>query len=300
MKKRFACILFAFSALSLGAKDVQSGEYFVTQSWLQETDFKRPYLVNVPKEAHSESRPVLIFLHGNGGNAKGAMRGFMHRNKTLSVTCILVFAQGYKESWNIVSERAQSDDLGFIETIVTTLGTFDNVQKETFTIMGSSNGAALANQIAIETKLPQIKNYVCMVSHLNGYQHDGKHFKAKGADNNYTAIALPMTGKRILNISGDSDDLVPYKGGPSKAIPAKGGRLTFVDAEQSIFLWARHFGYTGEKLIEPTAIKGQLEMFSYLDGDVVHYKAVGSRHNAGGALTEELLLEFLNHDQASR
>jgi poly(3-hydroxybutyrate) depolymerase len=254
----------------------------------------------VPKDAPSDPRPVLIFLHGNGGNAKGAMRGFMHRNKTLSATCILVFAQGYKESWNIVSERAQSDDLGFIEEIVTKLGTFDNVQKETFTILGSSNGAALANQIAIETKLPQIKNYVCMVSHLNGYQHDGKHFKAKGVDNNYTANAHPMTGKRILNISGDSDDLVPYKGGPSKGIPAKDGRLPFVDAEESIFLWAKHFGHTGEKLTEPTSIKGQLEAFSYLDGDVVHYKAVGSRHNAGGALTEKLLLEFLNHDQASR
>ena len=55
----------------------------------------------------------------------------------------MVFAQGYRESWNIVSERSKADDRGFIEAIVLKLATFKNVDSNDFTIMGVSNGAAL-------------------------------------------------------------------------------------------------------------------------------------------------------------
>ena len=47
-----------------------SGEYFVTQSWSQEQDFKRPYYVQVPEGVEGKL-PVFVFLHGNGGNGKG-------------------------------------------------------------------------------------------------------------------------------------------------------------------------------------------------------------------------------------
>ena len=159
--------------------------------------------------------------------------------------------------------------------------------------MGISNGAALVNQIAIETKLPNIKNYISAVSPLNGFQHDGKNFKSRGEENNYEVIAKPLSGVRLLNISGTDDPLVPYGGGPSRAIPAKGGKLPFVDAEESIFLWAKKMGYEGKKLGEASKVDGKIEVFSYLDGDVVHFKVNAHGHNATQALREELLLKFL-------
>ena len=79
----------------------------------------------------------------------------------------MVFPDGYLKSWNIVSERSKADDRSFIETIVTKLCAYDNVQKDNFTIMGNSNGAALVNQLAIECRLPNIRNYVTGVSPLN-------------------------------------------------------------------------------------------------------------------------------------
>jgi poly(3-hydroxybutyrate) depolymerase len=151
----------------------------------------------------------------------------------------------------------------------------------------------LVNQMAIETKLPSIRNYVAVVSPLNVWQHDGTHFKAKGDDNNYKTPVVPMTGKRLLNVSGTEDRLVPYRGGPSRGIPAKGGKLAFVDAEESIFLWAKAMGYDGDKLAQPTRVDGRLEIFSYLDGAVVHYKAVGQGHGSGGAISESVLFGFL-------
>ena len=214
------------------AEQLKSGAYYITQSWSQETAFKRPYYVSIPESADQQKFPVFIFLHGHGGNAKGAMNEFMRRHTTMAGRYVMVFPNGYKTGWNIMSEYSKADDLGFIEAIVKKLSTYDrvsstydNIQKDNFSVMGNSNGAALVNQLAIESKLPNLRNYVSAVSPLNVYQHDGKNFKAKGADNNYQAVAIPMTGKRLMNISGTTDDLVPYHGGLSKHIPAKDGKV---------------------------------------------------------------------------
>ncbi len=204
---------------------------------------------------------------------------------------------GYLKSWNIVSEHSNADDRGFIEAIVLKLATFENVDPNNFSIMGASNGAALVNQLAIESKLPNIRNYISGVSPLNVWQYDGKHFKAKGDDNNYHVAATPMTGKRLRNISGTDDKLVPYHGGPSKVIPAKDGKLAFVAAEESTFVWARQMGYEGEQLTVPTRTSGNLEIFSYLSGDVVHCKVNNEGHGATHGISEEMLLGGENAGQ---
>jgi len=279
------------------SEELPSGEYAVTQSWSQEKDFQRPFYVNVPENSESQKMPVLIFLHGNGGNAQEAMRGFIRQRKTIASQYIMVFPQGYRESWNIVSERSRADDLGFIEAIVLKLATHENVDPNNFTIMGASNGAALVNQLAIESRLPNIRNYISGVSQLNVWQYDGEHFKAKGDDNNYRTVANPANGKRLMNISVVKDEIVPYEGGPSKAIPAKNGKLAFVAAEESTFVWARHMGYEGRRLMEPTRVEGSAEVFSYLDGDIVHCKVNNEGHGAVHGVSEKLLLDFLNRDE---
>ena len=273
-----------------------SGDYYVTQSWSQERSFKRLYHVHVP-EAKPQQLPVLVFLHGNGGNAPEAMRGFIRRRRKIASRYILVFPQGYRESWNIVSERSKADDLRFIEAIVQKLAAFKNVDSKNFTIMGASNGAALVNQLAIESNLSNVRNYISGVSQLNEWQYDGRNFKAKGDDNNYRTVATPANGKRLLNISGVKDRLVPYHGGHSTAIPAKDGKLAFVAAEESTFLWARHMGYMGEQLRRPSSTVENVEIFSYLDGDVVHYKVTNEGHGATHGISEDLLLKFLNGNQ---
>ena len=108
------------------------------------------------------------------------------------------------------------------------------------------------DELAVECRLPNIRNYLSGVSPLNVFQHDGQNIKAKGDDNNYQAVATPLTGRHLMNISGTDDRLIPYRGGPSRVIPAKNGKLGFVDAEESIFPWAKAMGYKGEKLSRPS------------------------------------------------
>lgn len=297
----FAATLVLLSSASASAQRVTSGQYSVTQSWSQEKSYDRPYFVNVPKVKNADQQlPVLIFLHGNGGNAKDAMRGFHRGRKRITARYITVFPQGYRESWNIVSERSKADDLGFIESIVQKLASFKNVDPDDFTIMGASNGAALVNQLAIESKLANIRNYISGVSQLNSWQYDGQQFKAKGDDNNYREVASPAKGKRLLNISGVKDKLVPYSGGPSRVIPAKDGKLAFVHAEESTFVWARRMGYKGEQLSKPNRTVENVDVFSYLGGDVVHYKVTNEGHGATHGISEQSLLDFLNSAKPKR
>lgn len=86
--------------------------------------------------------------------------GFSRHRKTIASQYITVFPQGYRESWNIVAERSKADDCEFIEAIVGKLTKADNVDPKNFTIMGSSNGSALVNQLMIESDLSHVRNYI--------------------------------------------------------------------------------------------------------------------------------------------
>ena len=290
--------LFYSIALLLGSHlvgftlELESGSYTINQDWSQEQDYERSYFVHVPDG--EEPLPLFIFLHGNGGNAERSMQGFTRRYKELSKRYNMVFAQGYLKSWNIVSERSKAPDREFIEAIVTELAEYSNVKASGAVLMGSSNGAALVNQFAIETQLDHFSHYITVVSQLNAWQHDGTAFKAKGGDNNYTKSVVPLRSKCLMNVSGVDDRLVPYSGGLSKGIRAKDGKLAFVDAEKSSYLWAQHYGYTGEQLSQPSESSEAMDTYSYLEGAVIHYKMNTRAHNAGGGLTEAMLLRFLD------
>ena len=46
---------------------------------------------------------------------------------------------------------------------------------------------------------------------------------------------------------------------------------------------------------EPSRLSGRLEIFSYLDGNVIHYKVNGEGHGATRAISEKVLLDFLEN-----
>lgn len=217
----------------------------------------------------------------------------MRLRPKLAARFVMVFPDGYERSWNIVSERSKADDLAFVEAIVEKVASHSNVEQNSFTIMGDSNGAALVNQFAIESQLPNVRNYLSIVSPLNGYQYSDGGFRMKGEENSYEEAVNPGTGFRLMNISGTRDPLVPYQGGRSRAIPAENGKLEFLSGERSTFVWARQLGYRGDQLSKPTSSEGPLDFFSYLNGDVVHVKVNGQGHDAGSRVGEDIILRFI-------
>jgi len=88
--------------------------------------------------------------------------------------------------------------------------------------------------------------------------------------------------------------LCPMRVVHRRGFAPKSGKLAFVDAERSVFLWAQHYGYKGEQLSQPSESSEEMNIYSYLDGVVIHYKMNTRAHNAGGGLTEAMLLKFLD------
>jgi hypothetical protein len=196
---------------------------------------------------------------------------------------ILVAPTGYQNSWNICSENSDAPDVEMINELVNNLQGYSNVNPNKIRILGTSNGAGLANRIFIENTNPGIDIVCAVVSHLNDFQyHLGDFYKPSGITNSsssycgYDIVSKPLSSRKYLSISNVNDQLIPYNGGLSNV------GATFLPAETAAHIIATHKGYTGSILTSGTTIgTGSLEIteYSYLFGDVVHLKG-SAQHQA--------------------
>ena len=63
---------------------------------------------------------------------------------------VLVAPTGYQNSWNICQEGSDAPDTDLVGSLIDTLQSFTNVNRNKIRILGSSNGGALANRLFIE------------------------------------------------------------------------------------------------------------------------------------------------------
>ena len=232
--------------------------------------------------------PVAVLLHGNGGNGMG-----MLNDTSYLPDRILVAPDGYEKSWNIAYEASKAPDVAFVDELLGFLTTHANVDEGDIAMLGISNGSALVNRLLIELDPDTFQHAVTIVSPLNDLQYRmGTFYADPAGDGSYDAPTVPAQGRRVCNVSGDMDGIIPYDGGPGVA------GYVFVPAETSSFVWARHMGYGGAQLGEadgePWPTDPNLVGFSYPGGDVVHYRAIGVGHNAAGeASVREAIAAFL-------
>lgn len=252
----------------------------VTQSWSQEQNYIRTTKVIVP--AASGCHPVLIALHGNGGNTDYVNQyNFLHQY-------IRIAPQGYQNSWNIDREASTAPDVEFIRDILLQLRTYANVDASRIVIIGSSNGAALINRLLIELNGALFQTAIKLAGQLNTHQYNNTQFWYDPTGGNaYDTPIEPAQRRRILSIVGTDDAAVPYQGGSGVI------GYQFLDAQESLYLLAKQMGYTGPQLAENQGIQtdNQVYQYSYLDGNVVMVKLEGANHS---------LQPFVNHFQDGR
>ncbi|MCU0425793.1 MAG: T9SS type A sorting domain-containing protein [Candidatus Kapabacteria bacterium] len=199
---------------------------------------------------------------------------------------ILVAPTGFENSWNICSENSDAPDVEMINDLVNTLQRYSNVNPNKIRVLGTSNGAGLANRIFIENTNPGIDMVCAIVSHLNDFQyHTGNFHKPSGITNStssfcgYDVISRPLTTRKYLSISNVNDPIIPYLGGSSVV------GATFLPAETAALNIATYKGYTGSFVTPGTAIgsgTSAITEFSYLSGNVVHIKG-NAGHQANAA-----------------
>ena len=240
----------------------------IEMSWAQEPNgWTYESFIKIPDGATAEDvYPVCIALHGNGGNGE-----FMRNNIGNLLDCHIVVApSGYSNSWNICGEQSDAPDVAFVNLLIEELTQYCNVDPNNIKILGSSNGAALTNRMLIENDMPNVSQFVAIVSQMTDPQfHDGDFHSPSGETNNQSAfcgydVVNSITNNRAyLSICNINDGVIPYEGGSSVG-------TSFIPAEQSIFEIAKSQGYTGGQISGGAQIdNSDVYTFSYLDDQVV-------------------------------
>src|SRR6185295_1907822 len=129
----------------------------------------RSYLVHVPRSYRpGRATPMLIALHGGGGNADYQADDSKYRliSKSDQAGFIAVFPNGYSRlggklaTWNAGAccagaVRNQSDDVGFLRTVIRRVEIQANVDPRRVFATGMSNGAMMSWRLACEA--PEIR-----------------------------------------------------------------------------------------------------------------------------------------------
>ncbi|MGC6418607.1 MAG: alpha/beta hydrolase family esterase, partial [Bradymonadia bacterium] len=191
--------------------------------WEQNVDgnvIERLYRINVP-EAYDQGRdyPVIFFLHGRGGT--GANFARQHRQYFQGEgDFIAVYPDGHNNRWNMTdAEPGLADDVGFFEIMITHLDGLQNVDRDRRFVWGSSNGAGMAQRLAVETRY--FRAIAAMVTQL--YMGNEPN-----ADRGTGDVS-------VLQILGMRDRVIPYEGGQGPE-----PTLQFYPGERSAELWAEH------------------------------------------------------------
>jgi len=269
----------------------------IKKTWSQQPNgYTYPMNIFVPSGAVPQGGfPVCILLHGNGGNGPGMVNQFL---STLSCH-ILVAPSGYLNSWNICAENSDAPDVEMIQDLVNNLQGYTNVNPNKIRILGSSNGAGLANRVFIENTNPGIDIICAIVSHLNEPQyHSGNFYKPgnttdpSGSFCGYNVLATPLKSRKYLSISNDNDNLIPYLGGTSVV------GVSFLAAETAALTIAKYKGHTNNILATGVTIGDpSITEFSYLSGDVVHLK--GNAMHGTNATQRSYIKKYFSDCQAS-
>lgn len=262
--------------------------YTVTQTWDQETNYDRDVHIEVP--AGNGPFPAVILLHGNGGSGSGFINAFNY----LGTDVIRVAPDGYLNSWNVAFENSNAPDVDLISNILAFIKTFSNVDINQISIIGSSNGSAMLNRLLVELPTSSFNNAVNIVSpKVEQFYNNGTFFYDPTGGNAYDTTIVPASDRRILAVSGTADGAVPYTGGNGVV------GYQFLAAQNSIYYWAQLNGYTGAQLADASGVVDTTDpdvvKYSYLSGDIVHYKVINGTHGStgGNAQVKAIITEFL-------
>lgn len=191
----------------------------------------REYLVHVPRSYRGGPTPMLIALHGGGGDADfqadDSKYGLISKSEEAGF--IAVFPSGYSRfpsgilaTWNAgaccgKAQESKVDDVGFIRDMIARLKRQANIEPRRIFVTGMSNGAMLSWRLACE--LPDIRAIAPVA----------------GTDN--SPNCRPRRPVPVIEFHAADDDHVPFNGGvgvgPSRtnyvSVPATQAKWVQID-----------------------------------------------------------------------
>jgi polyhydroxybutyrate depolymerase len=226
----------------------------------------------------TSSVPLILNFHGFGGSASDYMKEADMITLSETNTFILIYPQGSCldgfSSWNPCpfggDNKSNTDDFGFIESIITKISSQYNVDMERIYATGYSNGGMMAYGLA---------NYksdlIAAVASVSGVMLD--------------CIGPTSHPMPVVNLHGTSDSVLPYNGSSE-----------YNSIQSTLDHWIK---FNNTVLTPTVTIDNNIEHYVYDQGDnsvsVEHYKFIGGTHvwfNSlyQGQSTSELVWNFIS------
>lgn len=149
--KHICILLLLFFSITL--IQAQSSE----EKTIEVDGMERPYLVDLPENYDADSvAPVLIVLHGSGGNGIMSRLTTRFTDYATENNLILVYPSGYRQQWfsSDPDEYAPGsdvvDDVLFMEMLLEELQADYNIDRERIYLTGYSSGGMMTMRLMCE------------------------------------------------------------------------------------------------------------------------------------------------------
>jgi polyhydroxybutyrate depolymerase len=207
----------------------------------------RTYVVRVPDTVKGGSHvPLVIVLHGGGGNAANAEKMTGFTEKARKENFIVVYPEGSGRlrrglfTWNAghccgYAMKEQVNDVGFINALIDKLSQSHRIDDKRIYVTGMSNGGMMTHRLGIELS-HRIAAIAPVVATVFGDERKPAH------------------GVSALMINGMLDKNVPHEGGApgGRGNDAWDGTPTKPALDQAAF-WAQANGCSMEPSREETS-----------------------------------------------
>lgn len=168
----------------------------------------REYLVHVPQSYRGAPTPMLVALHGGGGDADFQADDSKYKliTKSEQAGFIAVFPNGYSRfpngilaTWNAgtccgAAQKNNVDDVGFIREVIHRIERQASIDPRRIFATGMSNGAMMSWRLACEA--PEIRGIA----------------PVEGTDNT-TGKCVPSHPVAVIEFHAADDPNVPFNGG---------------------------------------------------------------------------------------
>ncbi|MDD2942437.1 MAG: alpha/beta fold hydrolase [bacterium] len=276
-------VIFISSLLSIDKAHAEgsaiSGNY---QYQLVQQGKNRSYFVHIPPHESSAILPVVIYLHGGGGNASQ----FRHDNNSDAAAdkfgYIAVYPNGsgvFSDkllTWNAghccgYAQKNNIDDVGFIIALLGNLESRVIHDKTRLYLAGHSNGAMMAYRIAQERP-----DRIAAIAAVAAVRPTEKK----------TTRVIP-----ILQIHSIDDPRAPYNGGIGPRFPYTNHRVKHYSVPESILSWVKNNGCRETPSLKERRTNNShtAELYTYGEcidnAEVQYWRLTGAGHGWPGSET---------------
>jgi len=200
-------VLFGLLTVAAWASAPASGDSHGQQTLLH-AGVERHYLIRLPAEPvlRAGAVPLVLVLHGGGGNAENAERMTGFSDKARREGFIVVYPEGTSRfrqkllTWNAghccgYAMKHQVDDVGFMRALITRLVKDYPIDPKRIFVTGMSNGGMMTHRLGRELS-DQLAAIAPVVATVFGDESKAAH---------------PVSA---LMLNGMLDKSVPHAGGP--------------------------------------------------------------------------------------